>query len=126
METERRDLLMAMSTVVIIKTIALMDSGLMDGEVAPIMKEVSKMDFVMERVNGHQDKQNTREITLKALNKGMDNCISQVAIFTKAILSRTNGKDMGKCFGQMAPSIRVIGKEGYKMGKGKSTLWGVK
>jgi len=52
----------------------------------------------------------------------MDNCTSQVEISIKAILSRINEKDTGKCFGLMAHFIKGIGRKEYKMAKGKFIL----
>jgi len=83
------------------------------------MREVSKMDWDMVRENGHLGKQNIQVIIRKDSNKVLDNCISQAAIFIKVILLKTRDKVMGKCFGLMAHSTREIGKEVFRMERGR-------
>lgn len=75
----------------------------------------------MAKENGHREKQNIQVTTLKAWKKGMENCIFRVETSTKEILSMIKEKATDRCFGQMDPSIREIGKMEFKMVRDRYT-----
>ena len=90
----------------------------MSGNKIPLFtKEIVRMDSDMVKESGLKVKQDIMEDIVRDLNKAMDNYISQVEIFIKAILFKIKNRVMEKCFGRIAVSIKENGNKGFKMEK---------
>lgn len=83
-------------------------------------REILGMDWGMARENGKRDKLNIMVVIVRDWNKVTDNFTFLAVTFIKATLFKIKNKDMDKCSGLMAVSIRDNGNMVPKMAKVRS------
>jgi hypothetical protein len=86
-----------------------------------LTKAASRTGSGTGRVNGPQVKPNTQAVMLRASNKAMESCTSQVVTSIRVTLSTIRGRAMARCFGLMGLSTKETGREGFRMEKGRYT-----